>query len=75
MFELIFFYHKVRSRQKTSDQVRDEFERSIVKKSSDGVNITEAEFLEYYADVTATLPEEKEEFFSDVINFIYYIKF
>ena len=33
------------------------------KKSRDGININEAEFLEYYADVNATLPNEKEEYF------------
>lgn len=58
---------RVRSRQKTTEQVRDEFERSIVKKSNDGINISEAEFLEYYADVNSTLPNEKEEYFADVL--------
>jgi len=37
------------------------------KKSSDGVHITESEFLDYYADVNATLPSEKEEYFTDLV--------
>jgi len=32
-----------------------------------GVHICESEFLEYYADVNATLPKEKEEYFVDII--------
>ena len=39
----------------------------MTKKSKDGKNITESEFLEYYADVNATLPYEKENYFVDLI--------
>ena len=35
--------------------------------SSDGVYINQAQFQDYYADVNATLPLEKEEYFVDVI--------
>ena len=38
-----------------------------MRKSSDGKSITEAEFLEYYADVNATLPYEKENYFVDLV--------
>ena len=31
------------------------------------MHICESEFLEYYADVNATLPKEKEEYFVDII--------
>lgn len=72
---------RVRSRQKSAQQVRHEFERSIIKKrhiytlfkkkrfkiSKDGLNISESEFLEYYSDINATLPNENEEYFVDVI--------
>lgn len=44
----------------------NEFKNAIIKKSSDGAHITEPEFLDYYADVNATLPVEKEEYFVDV---------
>lgn len=39
----------------------------MMKKSSDGQNINEPEFLDYYADVNATLPNEKEEYFIDLL--------
>lgn len=58
---------RVRTREKTVDQVLTEFKNAIKKKSSDGVNITEAEFLDYYADVNATLPLEKEDYFADLV--------
>lgn len=32
-----------------------------------GGQITEAAFLEYYADVNATLPAEKDDYFVDVV--------
>jgi len=46
----------------------NEFKNAIIKKSSDGAHITEPEFLDYYADVNATLPVEKEEYFVDVTS-------
>lgn len=57
---------RVRTREKTSDQVRAEFHNAIYKKSSDKKNIKENEFLDYYADINATLPHEKEDYFVDV---------
>lgn len=57
---------RVRTREKTKDQVLQEFLSAILKKSTDGATITESQFLEYYADVNATLPHEKEEYFVDV---------
>lgn len=44
-----------------------EFSKAITRKSSNGTCITEAEFLEYYADVNATLPYEKENYFVDLV--------
>jgi len=58
---------RVTAMQKSGQQVRLEFQNAIAKKSSDGTHITEAEFLAYYIDVNATLPPEKEQYFSDVI--------
>jgi len=40
---------------------------AIKKKSKDGVNITEEEFIDYYKDCNATLPAEKEEYFIDLV--------
>lgn len=44
----------------------NEFGNAISKRSKDGQSINEDEFLNYYADCNATLPHEKEEYFSDV---------
>ncbi|EGR28430.1 hypothetical protein IMG5_175680 [Ichthyophthirius multifiliis] len=70
--ELIQLYRaeahpRVVTRQKSAEQVRDEFINAISKKSLDGQNIIENDFLEYYADVNATLPQEKEEYFVDIV--------
>lgn len=35
--------------------------------SYSGVSISASEFLEYYADVNATLPKEKEDYFVDIL--------
>lgn len=58
---------RVRTKQKTAEQVQNEFAAAITKKSSDAKTITEQEFLDYYADMNATLPNDKEEYFVDVI--------
>eukprot|EP01016_Furgasonia_blochmanni_P042888 TRINITY_DN5743_c0_g1_i10.p1 TRINITY_DN5743_c0_g1~~TRINITY_DN5743_c0_g1_i10.p1 ORF type:complete len:561 (+),score=190.53 TRINITY_DN5743_c0_g1_i10:73-1755(+) len=58
---------RVRTRQKTIEVVKLEFQNAISKKSRDGVNITESDFLEYYLDVNATLPAEKEQYFCDLV--------
>ncbi|KAL4478841.1 hypothetical protein ABPG72_009667 [Tetrahymena utriculariae] len=58
---------RVRTRHKTAEQVKAQFVNAISKKSQDGQTINENEFLEYYADVNATLPKEKEEYFIDII--------
>jgi calcyphosin len=47
--------------------VQDEFINAITKRSRDGQNVTEDEFVNYYADVNATLPHEKEDYFQDVV--------
>ena len=39
----------------------------MTAKSSDKKCITEAEFLDYYADVNATVPYEKENYFCDLV--------
>jgi len=70
--DLLRLYHaddhpRVRTREKTAEQAMNEFKTAIIKKSSDGAHITEAEFLDYYADVNATLPHEKEDYFVDLV--------
>jgi Ca2+-binding EF-hand superfamily protein len=57
---------RVRTREKTVSQVQGEFERAIVAKSRDGSSISEMDFLDYYADVSACLPAEREDHFNNV---------
>lgn len=57
---------RVRTREKTVEQVQTEFERVIRNKSKDGHHISELEFLDYYADVSACLPTEREDHFNNV---------
>lgn len=57
---------RVRTREKTVSQVQTEFEKAIRNKSRDGVSITEMDFLDYYADVSACLPAEREDHFNNV---------
>ncbi|CAD8165837.1 unnamed protein product [Paramecium octaurelia] len=59
---------RVRTRQKTSEQITKEFVNAISKRSKDGQSINEEEFLNYYADCNATLPSEKEEYFTDLLT-------
>jgi len=54
-------------RDKNCEEVFAGFKAAVCKKSSDGACLTEAEFLEYYADVNATLPNEKESYFCDLV--------
>jgi hypothetical protein len=39
----------------------------IIIFSSDGLNITKNEFYDYYLDVNAVIPIEKEDYFKDVL--------
>jgi len=56
----------VRIKEKSVEIVEDEFKDAIINKSRDGATITEFDFLDYYADVSACLPNEREDHFIDV---------
>jgi len=58
---------RVVTRQKTKDDIFKGFTAAITKKSKDGKTITESDFLDYYADINATLPYEKENYFVDLV--------
>lgn len=58
----------VRIREKTQAQVEDEFTRGLSARSKDGASITDFDFLDYYADVSACLPNEREDHFFDILN-------
>jgi hypothetical protein len=57
---------RVRTREKTAPQVQQEFVQAISAKSQDGFRVTELDFLDYYADVSACLPSEREDHFINV---------
>ena len=57
---------RVRTREKRAEQVSADFADSFGKIISGGV-VTEANFIEYYADINATLPSEKDDYFVDLV--------
>ena len=58
---------RVRTREKTAQQVQEEFTRAISAKARDG-RISEMDFLDYYADVSACLPAEREDHFNNILH-------
>jgi len=52
--------------EKKAEQVLAEFNDSLGKRQSGGF-ISEQSFIEYYADINACLPSEKDEYFVDMI--------
>lgn len=58
---------RVRTREKTVQQVQSEFENAILAKARNG-QISEMDFLDYYADVSACLPAEREDHFNNTIH-------
>lgn len=59
---------RVRTREKTAQQVQAEFEAAILARAQDG-HLSEIDFLDYYADVSACLPTEREDHFHNVLLF------
>ena len=56
----------VRTKEKSVAQVEQEFQEAITARSKDGGTISDLDFLDYYADVSACLPNEREDHFFDV---------
>ncbi len=56
----------MKTREKKSENVRLEFVDTMGKRQSGGF-ITEQAFIDYYADVNATLPAEKDDYFVDTV--------
>ena len=52
---------------KEPGKIKEQFESAIRKRSSDGKTLTEEQFKEYYYDVNACMPVEREEFFVDIL--------
>ena len=58
---------RVRTREKNAQQVEQEFQRAISRKAHEGF-ISEMDFLDYYADVSACLPTEREDHFNNILH-------
>lgn len=57
---------RVRTRDKTADRVFVEFSNGLRSRAGTGV-VSEDTWVEYYADVNACLPAEKDEYFIDIV--------
>lgn len=57
---------RVRTREKTAEQVTQEFVEGFKGRCGDGP-ISEEAWVEYYSDINATLPQEKDNYFVDVV--------
>ena len=57
---------RVRTREKKAEHVIAEFNDSFSLLQSKGI-VTEQAFIEYYADINATLPAEKDDYFVDLV--------
>lgn len=56
----------MRTREKKAEHVIAEFNDSFSLLQSKGI-VTEQAFIEYYADINATLPAEKDDYFVDLV--------
>ena len=57
---------RVKTREKKSEVVRTEFFETLGKRQQDGF-VSEQGFIEYYADVNACLPTEKDDYFVEMV--------
>lgn len=57
---------RVKLREKKEENVLQEFEAGLSFRAQ-GAEVTEATFLDYYADISACLPAEKDEYFIDTV--------
>lgn len=57
---------RVLTREKKQESIYNEFEACLGPRSQGGY-ITDAAFVEYYSDINATLPAEKDDYFVDIL--------
>lgn len=57
---------RTKTREKKVETVRAEFVETMGKRQQGG-NINEDGFIQYYADVNATLPAEKDDYFVELV--------
>ena len=56
----------MKTREKKSENVRAEFNETMGKRQQGGF-VSEEGFIQYYADVNATLPAEKDDYFVELV--------
>jgi len=59
---------RVKTREKPSGQVFDEFKAAITNKSADGKTINMTAWIDYYADLNACVPNEREDYYMEVVK-------
>jgi Ca2+-binding EF-hand superfamily protein len=57
---------RVKTREKKPETVMNDFGQALGARSQNGI-VTENSFIEYYADINATLPSEKDDYFIDLV--------
>lgn len=57
---------RVLTREKNAEKVYNEFETCIGARAQ-GSQVSESSFLEYYSDINACLPAEKDDYFVDLV--------
>jgi hypothetical protein len=57
---------RVRTREKKLESVYNEFESCMGARTQGGY-IAEGSFIEYYADINACMPAEKDDYFVDMV--------
>jgi hypothetical protein len=57
---------RVRTREKRAEVVKQDFIDTIGQRAQGGF-VTEQAFIEYYADINACLPAEKDDYFNDLV--------
>ena len=57
---------RVRTREKKPDTVYNDFISCLGAKAKGG-SVTENDFIDYYADINACLPAEKDDYFVDLV--------
>ena len=58
---------RVKTREKLVETIRADFINSMSSRVDRTGFVTEQAFMEYYADINACLPEEKDDYFVDLI--------
>jgi Ca2+-binding EF-hand superfamily protein len=58
---------RVRTREKKEETVYNDFVTCISQKAKGSAFVSENDFIQYYADINACMPAEKDEYFVDLV--------